>query len=372
MIDLLLNFLNSLPLWQLTSAFILFIIFSVVLFYFFKIINYFLKKLSSKTQTELDDLIIKELEFPFILLIIFTSIFLSIEISFPKLSFGKITTFSIYVASLILVAAISIERILKTLINFYKEKIAPKTETRLDDEFLPLIEKILRFVLYVLTFLMILSNLGIDITPILAGVGIASVAVALALQDSLSNFFAGVNIAADRPIKKDDFIRTDFGIEGIVQEVGWRSTKILTLQNNVVVVPNNKLAQSVITNFYRPDEKVVTSTTFLISFDENPEKVIDVVIKSLKKLAAARSDVFDPTFEPIVRFENYAEFGMNFKALVRVNNYKLNFIGIDLVNREIYKTLKENNIKLAYPTRIIIFYDTKKDANDKNTKINKK
>ena len=111
-------------------------------------------------------------------------------------------------------------------------------------------QAVIRTVVIVIGSLVMLGHLGITITPILTALGIGGLAVALALQDTLSNFFAGFHLLADRPVSVGDTVRLENGMEGIVQDIGWRSTRIRQADEDLIIVPNAKLAQSILTNRY--------------------------------------------------------------------------------------------------------------------------
>lgn len=113
-----------------------------------------------------------------------------------------------------------------------------------------------RLLVLVVGGLVLLGALGIEITPILTALGVGGLAVALALQDTLSNLFAGLHLLADRPIRVGDYVKIADAVEGYVVDVGWRSTRVRTLPNTVVVVPNKKVAESIITNYDLPESRL--------------------------------------------------------------------------------------------------------------------
>src|SRR5438067_4552105 len=128
--------------------------------------------------------------------------------------------------------------------------------------------------------LVLLSSLGIAITPILTALGVGGLAVALALQDTLSNLFAGLHLLADKPIRVGDYVRLSAeSVEGHVVDVGWRSTRIRMLQNNVVVVPNKRVAESVITNFDLDEARMAVSIRVGVGYDVDPDHVERVLVE---------------------------------------------------------------------------------------------
>lgn len=159
---------------------------------------------------------------------------------------------------------------------------------------------ILRGVVLGLGVLMLLDLAGISITPILASLGIGSLAVALALQDTLSNFFAGVAIAVDRPIRIGDYVRLESKDEGYVSEIGWRSTRIVTPTSNTVILPNSKLIGSVVVNYSMPDKDVIIPIECSVGADADVTRVERTALDIAKRLAPKTVQDFTPT----VRFKN--------------------------------------------------------------------
>ena len=130
---------------------------------------------------------------------------------------------------------------------------------------------VVKAVVYVIGVLIMLNYLGISIAPLITALGVGGLAMALALQDTLSNLFAGMHIMAEQTIRVGDFIRLETGQEGYVEDISWRTTRIRMLPNNMVIVPNNKLSQSVITNYYLPEQKMVLQVPVSVSYASDPD-----------------------------------------------------------------------------------------------------
>ncbi len=126
--------------------------------------------------------------------------------------------------------------------------------------------------------MMLLDNLGISLTAVWTTLGVGSVAVALALQDTLGNFFAGVYMRIDSPVRKDDYVQLDSGEAGYVQQIGWRSTRIRTFGNNMVIVPNAKMASSIVTNYSMPELQMSLYIPVGVSYDCDPEHIEQVLL----------------------------------------------------------------------------------------------
>ena len=164
---------------------------------------------------------------------------------------GEITT--IGGAALVIVGAFGLSNVFLAVANWYSLTIAISTKTNLDDRILPVARRVIPLTVYAIGGLIVLDMLGISISPLLGGLGITGLAVALALQPTLSNFFAGTNILSEGVFTEGDYIELQGGPAGYVQSVGLRSTKIRTWLNNDVIIPNSVLSSSIMVNYSRPD-----------------------------------------------------------------------------------------------------------------------
>ncbi len=337
----------------------IFILAAAILYIIYKIIFTVLKKASKFTKNDLDDQIIEGLQDPARVLVLICALFISISISFPNLQINGITIGQVVVFLVILDLAFACDRIVSSLLEWYGEEIAPKTASKLDEDLLPLARKIAKILIYILAGMIAASYIGIEISPLLTGLGIAGLAVALALQDSLGNFFAGINITVDRPIKPGDYISLDNGISGEVEDIGWRTTKIRTWDGNVVFVPNQKLAQSIITNFYAPDEEYIANFVIGVDYDSDVDEVLKTLEMALKRVQDRNPLVVKD--HPIkARFEGFGEHELKFKCFIKVKNYKARFDVLADVYREIFYLFKEKGISIPFPVRTIYFYDKTK------------
>ena len=164
--------------------------------------------------------------------------------------------------------------------------------------------------------LIILQTLGISITPIITALGVGGLAVALALQDTLANLFAGIHILATRQIRPGDFVRLESGEEGYVQDVTWRNTTIRQLPNNVTIVPNAKLAGAVITNYYMPEPELAVLVEVGVSYDSDLDLVERVTTEVGREVMR---DVMGgvPGFEPFIRYHTFADASIRFTVILR-------------------------------------------------------
>ncbi len=223
-----------------------------------------------------------------------------------------------------------------------------------------IITNLIRTIFYVLGFTVILQTLGISITPILTALGIGGLAVALALQDTLSNFFAGLHIIASGQVKIGDYIRLDNGQEGYVTDIKWRDTTIRALSSNMIVVPNSKLSSNIIMNFYQPQKELGISVDMTIAFNSDLDKVETVCIETAKEVMKAVKGGVEAA-ELSVRYGSFADNGIHFSVNMRV----LEFTDQYLIRHEFIKRIiprfKKEGISIPYPVREILMQNKETD-----------
>ena len=174
----------------------------------------------------------------------------------------------------------------------------------------------LRAVLATLTVLIILSNMGVSITPIIASLGITSLAVALALQPTLENFFSGIQLVMDKPIRIGDYIELDSGEQGFVEKIGWRSTWIRMLPNNIVIMPNSKLSNSKLINYYYPERELSVPVEVGVHYSSDLELVEKVCIEVAERILKEHEYGVD-TYQPFVLFHTFDNSSINLTIMLR-------------------------------------------------------
>ena len=210
------------------------------------------------------------------------------------------------------------------------------------------IETLTKIVFVAVGGMIILDNLGISLTPIITTLGIGSLAVAIALQDTLGNFFAGLYLKADRPIEMGHYVRLESGQEGFVDRIGWRSTQIRTLQNNTVVVPNNKLAQTIITNFDLPEERLALLIPVGVAYDSDPQRVEEIVLDEVKKAVGEVEGLLGYP-EPDVRFiPGFGDFAMNFTLTCHVRKFVDQFLVQHELRKRIIHRFRKEGIQIPF------------------------
>jgi small-conductance mechanosensitive channel len=215
-----------------------------------------------------------------------------------------------------------------------------------------LVHGIARAIFITLGALIFLESVGIAITPIIASLGIGTLAVALALQDTLANLFAGIYMIAEKPIAAGNFIKLEGGEQGHVMKVGWRSTHLRMLGDSVVVVPNTKLAGNVITNFSLPKDEVVVTIEVGVSYQCDLEHVQSVTLEIAREVAGVVPGAV-PAVEPRLRFHTFGDSSINLTVFIQVQDF---VCGLD-VKHELMKRLharyRRERIDMPFPTRTV-------------------
>lgn len=210
------------------------------------------------------------------------------------------------------------------------------------------IETLTKIVFIAVGGMIVLDSLGISLTPIITTLGVSSLAVAIALQDTLGNFFAGLYLKADRPIEMGHYVRLETGQEGFVDRIGWRSTQIRTLQNNIVVVPNNKLAQTIITNFDLPEERMALLIPVGVSYDSDPQRIEEILLDEVKKAVGEVKGLLGYP-EPFVRFiPGFGDFSMNFTLTCHVKTFVDQFVVQHELRKRIFQRFKKEGIEIPF------------------------
>jgi small-conductance mechanosensitive channel len=215
-----------------------------------------------------------------------------------------------------------------------------------------LLNKIVTVLIFLIAIVVILGYFKLDITPMVAGVGLGALAIGLALQSTLTNFFAGVHLISDRPIDVSDYIEIDENTKGVVQDIGWRSTRIRTLQDNLLIIPNGKLSESNITNFSKPKQDMSIWVPCGVAYESDLKKVEKVSLEVAKEIQQT-VDGAVKDFEPVFRYREFGDSNINFITVLRVSDPLIRFV----VRNEFIKVLKEQfdkeNIEISWPIRKI-------------------
>jgi small-conductance mechanosensitive channel len=209
-----------------------------------------------------------------------------------------------------------------------------------------------RIVVVVVGGLVLLATLGVPVTPVLTTVGIGGIAVALGLQETLANLFAGMQVTVSGNINVGDVIKLESGEEGYVDDIRWRATRIRTLPNNFVIIPNSRLARSVVTNYYRPDKNLAVYVEIGVHYSSDLEKV-ERVTRDVAAMIMKTVPGGAPEFEPLIRYHTFAESSINFRVALRAREYADMFVVRHEFIKAISRAYAAEGIVIPFPIRAI-------------------
>ncbi len=359
-IEILREEIFDIALWQY-SLFALIVLAAVILS---KLIDFFLiaklKKLTAKTRTLLDDLTIEVMRRPLKLAIVMGGIILGLGVFHISRE-----TMAQFLGVLI---GILVTYTLIKLVDLFAAYLEPKvkmTESKLDDQLLPIIRKILKIFIVAIGTMVILESLDLRVTGFLAGLGIGGLAFALAAKETLANIFGSIAIFADKPFRVGERIIVD-GCDGPVESIGLRSTRIRTLEGSLVTIPNARMAEATINNIsQRPT--IRNLYTIGITYDSGYDK--------MKKALEILRDIFKNHPSTANHWVYFKEFGSHSLNILVIHWCKYlvfeEFLkATEEINMEIMKHFEEKDIEMAFPTQTLYFKgeeeEVAKQENDAN------
>jgi len=221
-----------------------------------------------------------------------------------------------------------------------------------DTSTISLFNLIIKLVVYGLGIMLILQSLGISITPVLTAMGVGGLAVALALQETLSNLFAGMQILAAKQIKPGDFVHLDTGEEGYVEDVTWRNTIIRAINNNMVIVPNSKLASAILTNFHQPQKEMLVYVPVGVHYDSDLTHVERVTLEVAREVQSTVEGA-KREHEPRIRYNEFGGSSINFRTVLSAEEYYDSYkITHEFVKR-LHRRYNEEGIVIPFHMRTL-------------------
>jgi small-conductance mechanosensitive channel len=351
--EFLLKFLHIAPGSELAKWFALVTAFILISALFYFVLRFFIRTMltkyingqGSQQGRNFSSLLLINLKIPLRILFTLLALYWSIEISGiqPKQATLLINTLK---TGFIVVFAWSLSRAFQSALQANLILATASAATK------RMLQGIVKIFVATIGLLMVLDSLGVSITPLLGSLGVGSLAVALALQDTLSNFFSGLYIMADKPFKVGDFIEIETGTMGQVLEVGWRSTKIQTVGNNIIVVPNSKAASAVLTNYDMKEHSVSVVVAFGVSYSSDLSHVEKVAFNVGKTIMQSLPEGV-PTHTPIVQFREFADSSINGVLIVRAKSYYDRLIVQHHVIKNLHASFKQEGIEIPFPQLVL-------------------
>jgi len=311
-----------------------------------------LHRWSAKTGAKINDIIIKAFKIPSVYWCIAIGLYIGIAVSelperyvfYISKMIHVIVIFSITIATANLAG-----RIFK---DYIQRSDLPIPATGLA-------YGILKGTILIIGFLIILAVLGISIAPLITALGVGGLAVALALQDTLANLFAGIHILVEKSLRVGDFIRLETGQEGYVEDITWRTTRIKMPSNNMVVIPNSKLSQSVVTNYSLPEKRSAVQIQIGVSYSADPAVVEKALLEAANgAIGEVQQLLADPA--PVVNLSpGFGESSLDFTLTCHVREFNDQAAAQHELRKRVIKRLRAEGIEIPFPHRTVYLREEK-------------
>ncbi|MCX6696286.1 MAG: mechanosensitive ion channel [Methanoregula sp.] len=313
-----------------------------------KVVVRWLKKIAQTTETQWDDIIITAFGTPVQIGIIAISFYIALKyFGIVPTQYDWIISDKVINSLYIVIGTWIASSLLHDIILIYGHAFAEKSDTDWDDRIIDLLELAARYIIWFAGIMLILANLEINITPFLAGAGIAGLALALAAQDLISNFFGGAIITVDKPFKIGDRIKVDVYI-GEVVSVGARSTRIKTLDGQIVTIPNNKITSNIIVNYAEPDQKLRITIPVTVAYCSDIPRVKRCLLEIAQDVIK-NADILVEEPAPKVFFLEFGDSTLKFVMYVWAKMYNLPDDVKDAINTRIAERFAAEGIEIPFP-----------------------
>jgi MscS family membrane protein len=337
---------NTLEKWLISLGIILGSVLLAKVCYW--IIGKIIKQITSRTKSKLDDILVDKFEEPGVMAIIIVGSWYAVKLLTLK---ENIKLF--FDHAFILAIAIDItwflSRFTVAIIDEYLAPLAQKSESKLDDALLPILRRGTRIIIWTVGIIMGLNNAGFDVAALIAGLGIGGLALALASQDTVKNIIGGMMIILDKPFKIGERIVIDKDFDGIIEDIGVRSTRMRTLDGRQVIIPNMLFSDKPIVNISREPSRRIIVTLGLI-YATTPEQ-IELAQKLLKEITDAHPLINKE--QTIVYFSNFGAYSLDITLIYfiqAINNY---FAVQHEINSQILIQFNKHGLQFAFPTQTI-------------------
>lgn len=333
------SFILTVLLWVAIAAMIYFVIDPII------------HQFTKKTKTDLDDRILEITRIPIFALIVSFGMVDSLAI----LEISQDWHFAImqvYEVVVVLIAAYTAYRIFDRVVIFYAQKWSAKTDTEIDDVLVPLLQKVGVILIPIIGLVTVLGILGVDVTLLVAGMGVIGLVVAFAVQQTLGNLFAGLQLLLDRPFKVGDTVELESGEICDVKRIGLRSTTMLnTGDNEIIVVPNNDVVNKKVVNYSRPDHHRSVSCEIGVAYGTDLNKVKEALLD----VAMNHPDVIKQEGQmPYVRLAKFNDSSVDFKLWYWVDITKMWRVASE-VRQAVYDRFNKEGIEIPFPQSVVTF-----------------
>jgi small-conductance mechanosensitive channel len=305
------------------------------------------KALTSKTETTLDDTILRLIRRPLHFGFQMMGIVIAAEYLFPTFTYEGYGYGDLIMILIIAWIAYTVNRVIRGLMSWKEAEADLENPNGVSHGTFGFLYTIISMLVWGLGLAFVLNQLGVDISALLAGLGIAGIAVALALQNTLSGLFSAVGLALDRPIRQGDYIRLENGTEGFVEDISMRSTRIRTFQKTLVIIPNSKITSMIIENTYMPAQEVSLKIPVGVSYGadlEQAEKIALMVAEEVLSSFGKRGDS-----DPFVRFTSFGDSSIEMNVFLHVHQFLDQYVIRHNFIKKLKVVFEKEGIEIPYP-----------------------
>ncbi len=319
------------------------------------LLNSLFKKLFAYTDTTLDDRILDVIRGRIVTLSIIGGIYLAIK-EMEKIAPANINVqnpvihylnMALFVFLVFVLTRLAI-KLVQTTFNWYLDEVSLKTHSTITPTIAPLTTKLLNILLFMIAGMIVLDFFGINIGSFLVSLGVGSLAVALAAQETVANMIAGFVILIDQPFRIGDRIKLPTGEEGNVSQIGLRSTRILTLDNNLMVIPNSDLVKNRIINLSFPNNAIRSTIDINVGYQTDIPKAKELLTSIIREHAGLSKD-----FPLIVQVNNFGESAVTLRIVIESVEYTERFTNESEIREKVLSEFVKNGITIPYPQRTI-------------------
>lgn len=343
------------PAWlDPTLAASIFVIALIVSFLLGKLLFPLIIRFTQWTPTDLDTRMVQAVRLPITFGVGVLGAYLAFTVP-VDLSGGQQEAVNTIAGALgVLLGVFGVASLVTTSFDWYVQNVAPRTRTTFDDQLFPLFRRIAIGLVYGLGALLFLDQLHINISPLIAGLGLGGLAVALALQPTLANLFAGTYVMTEGVFTPGDYIELENGIAGYVLDVGWRSVRIRTWGNNLVVIPNSKFAETIITNYQRPVPAMNVILNCGVSYDSDLYHVERVSREVMEAVLDSHPDGVKE-YGSYFGYESFGDSNVDFWLFLQAKDRLGGFRLKTALMEHLHQRFKEEGIVINYPVRTLQF-----------------
>ena len=316
-----------------------------------KILNYIYKNILQKkaenTDTKIDDIILKTLGTPVLFLGFVVAALLAKPVLTPTAGFAGFLNTATEILVFLSIAWVTL-RFIENVIDVYLETYVSKSESKLDDQLVPIVNKMIRITAVALTIIVILDSVGYNVNAIIASLGIGGLAVAFAARETVADVFGGFNILTARPFVVGDRVEINDEADGVVEEIGLRYTRLRDLDGRRITVPNSSVANSVITNISsEPSRRIIAELGLVYeTTTQEMKQAIEILVETVNGIEGIDSDSTE------ARFWEFADSSMNIRLMYFITDSDWRS-KVSEVNSAVQDAFEENELEMAFPTREI-------------------